>query len=75
MEDQRKKLGLSQEDAAQKAGLAGRQVWQNITSGRKANVTLETLNKIAVALRCDPRDLLLVSKSRGEHRNEKAKKG
>ncbi|HEX8555934.1 MAG TPA: helix-turn-helix transcriptional regulator [Sphingomonas sp.] len=59
IEVRRQALGLSQEEAANKAGLAGRQVWNNIVSGRKANVTMETLNKIANALDCHPRDLIL----------------
>lgn len=58
MESRRKSLGLSQEQAALRAGLNGRQSWQNIASGRKANVTMETLSKIAEALECDPRDLI-----------------
>ena len=58
MEDRRKLLGLSQEEAATRAGLATRQAWNNIASGRKSNVTLETLKKIAGALECDPRDLI-----------------
>lgn len=62
MENRRKELSLSQEEAARIAGLAGRQAWQNIASGRKANVTLETLQKISKALDCDPRDLLAVQR-------------
>ncbi|HEV2293568.1 MAG TPA: helix-turn-helix transcriptional regulator [Tepidisphaeraceae bacterium] len=58
MEARRKSLRLSQEEAAARAGLAGRQAWNNIASGRKSNVTLDTLNKIAGALDCDPRDLI-----------------
>lgn len=49
MEARRKSLRLSQEEAAARAGLAGRQAWNNIASGRKSNVTLDTLNKIAGA--------------------------
>lgn len=58
MEECRKTLGLSQEEAAARAGLATRQAWNNIVSGRKANVTLDTLNRIAGALGCDPRELI-----------------
>lgn len=58
MEERRRALGLSQEEAAVRAGLAGRQAWNNIVSGRKANVTLDTLNRIAHALEFDPRDLI-----------------
>lgn len=60
METRRKGFGLSQEEAAARAGLAGgRQAWNNIATGRKRNVTLDTLSKIATALDCDPRDLLI----------------
>jgi transcriptional regulator with XRE-family HTH domain len=64
MENRRRKLGLSQERAAARAGLAGRQAWNNIASGRKANVKMDTLNKIATALECDPRDLISASATR-----------
>lgn len=59
IEARRQALGLSQAEAATKAGLASRQVWNNIVSGRKANVTMETLSKIANALDCHPRELIL----------------
>ena len=58
MEDRRRTLGLSQHEAAVRAGLAGKLAWNNIISGRKANVTLETLKRIAGALECDPRKLI-----------------
>jgi transcriptional regulator with XRE-family HTH domain len=58
IEARRKSLGFSQEEAATRAGLASRQAWNNIASGRKANVTMDTLKKIAEALECDPRDLI-----------------
>lgn len=58
MEQRRRALDLSQREAAVRAGLAGRQAWNNIASGRKANVTLETLSRIAHALECDPRELI-----------------
>ncbi|MCC7351824.1 MAG: helix-turn-helix transcriptional regulator [Phycisphaerales bacterium] len=50
--------GLSMDDAARAAGLASRGSWYEIESGRKANITLETLYKIAHALQVNPRDLL-----------------
>ena len=57
MQSKREKLGLSQSEAA---GLAGftRQRWNDIESGRKDNVELATLYKIAEALRMKARDLL-----------------
>lgn len=71
MENRRRELSLSQEEAARRAGLAGRQAWQNIASGRKANVTLETLQKISKALDCDPRELIAVHPPQGRLRTEK----
>ena len=50
--------GLSQEEAARLAGLGGRQKWSDIVAGRRKNVTIETLEKIAKALGVKARDLL-----------------
>ena len=58
IEARRRALGLSQEKAASRAGLKSKQQWNAIESGRKPNVTMETLDKIAEALKCDPRDLV-----------------
>ena len=55
----RERQGLTQEDAARQAGLAGRAKWNDIESGRKANVTIKTLGAIARALECRPADLLV----------------
>lgn len=54
----REKLGLSQDEAAQRAGLANRQQWYLIESGQRANITMETLGKIAAALGVKAKDLL-----------------
>ncbi len=54
----RESLGLSQEDAARKAGLPGRQRWSKIESGKVKNITLATLENIAAALGVKARDLL-----------------
>lgn len=54
----REKLGLSQEQAAQRAGLAGRQYWNRIETGRQKGLTLETLERIAGALGVKAKDLL-----------------
>ena len=55
----REKLGLTMEQAADAGGFAGkRQAWYMIESGRRPNVTIETLNQIAKALRCPAKDLL-----------------
>jgi transcriptional regulator with XRE-family HTH domain len=58
LKERREKLGLTMQQAADAAGLESRQHWYMIESGRKANVTLETLAKLAEALRCKSRDLL-----------------
>lgn len=55
----REALGLSQAQAAEKAGFGGgRQQWSNIETGTKADVTMTTLGKIAKALKCKPAELL-----------------
>lgn len=61
MRDRRKALGLNQTEAAEKAGMPGKaSAWSDIENGkgRRANVTLETLARIAAALECDARDLI-----------------
>lgn len=56
----RAKLELSQGDAAELAGFpGGASQWSDVENGRKENVTLDTLSKIAQALDCDARDLIL----------------
>ena len=54
----REARGWSMADAAKAAGFTGRAQWYDVESGRKPNVTLETLGKIADALGVDPRELL-----------------
>lgn len=58
MEARRKALGLSQKEAASRAGLTTRQQWNAIVKGHKANVTMGMLDKIAEALQCDSRELV-----------------
>ena len=55
----RERLDLSQEEAAECAGLGNRQRWNDIESGRKASITLTTLASIADALAVDWKELLL----------------
>ena len=51
--------GLSQQDAAARAGIRGGKTrWADIETGRRVNVTLETLGRIAAALECEPSELL-----------------
>ena len=52
------KRGLSMDTAAQNAQLANRQRWYIIESGRKTNITIDTLNRIAAALGVKAKDLL-----------------
>jgi transcriptional regulator with XRE-family HTH domain len=56
----REALELSQTEAATRAGLkAGKTQWSAIEGGRSGGITLATLAKIAAALGCDPRDLII----------------
>jgi transcriptional regulator with XRE-family HTH domain len=54
----REKLGLSQAEAAERAGFAGRQNWYQLESGRAKNPTLDTITAVARALGVKPKDLL-----------------
>lgn len=54
----RDRRGLTQEEAATLAGLSGRQRWNDIESGRKVNVTIETLEAVAKAVGVKAKDLL-----------------
>lgn len=46
------------EQAAGRAGFSNRQHWYMIESGRRTNIELDTLGKIAEALECEPHELL-----------------
>lgn len=65
IKDGRERLDLTMEQAAERAGFTTRQQWYLIESGRRSDVTMTTLEKIAKALEVDPRDLLLPSKTTG----------
>ena len=54
----RRSLGLTQQEAADGAQIKSRQRWNEIESGTNTNVTLETLGRIAKALKCKPIDLI-----------------
>jgi transcriptional regulator with XRE-family HTH domain len=58
MKSLREKKGLSQQEAAELAGLKDRQRWNDIESGRKSTITLATLDKIAAALGCKAVELI-----------------
>lgn len=53
----REKAGLTQEQAAERAGFTSRQAWNNVESGRQ-EPTLGTLERMAKALGCKPRELI-----------------
>lgn len=57
----RERAKLTQAQAAQRSGLGTAQRWNDIESGRRANVTVDTLMAIAAALGVKP-DSLLPSK-------------
>lgn len=54
----REKAGLTQQQAAELAKLKSRQHWNQIESGRQANVTVDMLERIAIALGVKAKDLL-----------------
>jgi transcriptional regulator with XRE-family HTH domain len=54
----RKAKRLSQAEAAQLAGMDLRQRWSDIEAGRRENITLDTLRRIAETLDVKPKDLL-----------------
>lgn len=51
-------LGLTQAEAAMRAGLPGRQRWYHLETGKLKNPTLETIERIAAALGVKAKDLL-----------------
>jgi len=59
----REAKGLSQTAAAKGAGVAVSR-WNDIESGRKPNVTIETLCQIAKVLAVDARELLTPNRSK-----------
>lgn len=54
----RERAGLTQDEAAAAAGFTGRQGWNNIETGKRDNIELATLNRIAKVLDTRARDLL-----------------
>lgn len=74
MKQLREALGLNQSEAARQAELAaGRSQWNDIESGRRSNITLETLGKIAAALGVNPSELLLAAPGAKPPAKRKAK--
>ena len=54
----RLELNLTQAAAAERAGLASAQKWNDIENGRRTNLTIETLERVAAALGVKAKDLL-----------------
>jgi transcriptional regulator with XRE-family HTH domain len=54
----REKLKLTQAQAAEAAGLGGRQGWCDLEAGRRDNIELDTLRRIAETLGVRAKDLL-----------------
>jgi transcriptional regulator with XRE-family HTH domain len=54
----REQLGMTQEEAAQRAGLGNRQAWNHFETGRRPDIRLTQLERIAAALGVKARDLL-----------------
>jgi transcriptional regulator with XRE-family HTH domain len=52
------KSGMTLDEAAERAHFVNRQQWYLIESGQRANITLETLFKIASALGVEASELL-----------------
>lgn len=60
MRELRERREITQTQAASKAGMTVSR-WSDIETGRKSNVTIETLSTIAAALGVDARELLTPS--------------
>jgi len=58
MRRKRESLGLTMQEAAERAGFTSRQQWYNVEAGFRSNVTPTTLMAIARALGCSIEDLL-----------------
>jgi len=56
VKERRKEMGMSQTELCQKAGIS-RQTLSIIEAGKEANVTVQTLQKLAKALSCRVSDI------------------
>lgn len=54
----REALGLTMEEAAQRAGFSGRQRWNGIEKGERQEVAFSTIVAVAKALGCTCDDLI-----------------
>lgn len=61
MRELRKKLDLTQAEAAERADMTVSR-WNDIEAGGRSNVTIDTLSAIAAALGVDARDLITPAK-------------
>jgi transcriptional regulator with XRE-family HTH domain len=59
IKQRREELGMTQEDAARRAGLPSKQAWYNVESGVKKRIAAETLYRVAVALSVRMEDLVI----------------
>jgi transcriptional regulator with XRE-family HTH domain len=50
---------LTHAEASERAGLTGKHVWSDLENGRRSNLTIKVLDRVARALGCCARDLLL----------------
>lgn len=58
LKSERERMKLTQEEAAKAADVGSRQRWNDLESGRRKNVSLDTLGRIADAFGIDPCKLL-----------------
>jgi transcriptional regulator with XRE-family HTH domain len=63
IKERRDELGLSQEEAARRAGFNSKSHWSNVELGYRKKVSVSTLYKIALALSLRMDDLVQVSES------------
>jgi transcriptional regulator with XRE-family HTH domain len=57
--ERREAMGLTMEEAAQRAGFTGRQAWYSIESGHSSRPSIDSVAAVAHALMCHVDDLLL----------------
>jgi transcriptional regulator with XRE-family HTH domain len=55
----REKATLTMQEAAERAGLGGKQRWYDIEKGKRPNPSIETMQRVAHVLGCKVDDLLL----------------
>lgn len=68
VEYRRRRLGLTQEELAERSGLSQAQV-SRLESGKSKNITIKSLRSIARVLGCSAADLLPEEDKQGSKRN------